>query len=68
MNQRKALRGEWPVMNGLEDKQNLSALNVQLDRNSGLPTRGDRAPRRANMYPWRSQEELRGMFLSQRLT
>jgi hypothetical protein len=33
---RKALRGEWPVTNGLEDKQALSALNVQLDRNSGL--------------------------------
>ena len=25
-------------MNGLEDKQALSALHVQLDRNSGLPT------------------------------
>jgi len=33
--------GEWPVMNGLEDKQALSALHVQLDRNSGSPKRGD---------------------------
>ena len=32
-----ALCGEWPVTNGLEDKQALSALHVQLDRNSGLP-------------------------------
>jgi group II intron reverse transcriptase/maturase len=34
----KALCGERPVTNGFEDKQALSALNVQLDRNSGLPT------------------------------
>src|SRR6266568_2857586 len=38
---RNALCGEWPVTNGLEDKQALSALHVQLDRNSGSPTRGD---------------------------
>jgi hypothetical protein len=36
-NSRKALCGEWPATSGLEDKQALSALNVQLDRNSGLP-------------------------------
>jgi hypothetical protein len=34
----KALCGERPVTNGFEDKQALRALNVQLDRNSGLPT------------------------------
>ena len=39
--QRKVPCGEWPLTKGLEDKQALSALNVQLDRNSGLPKRGD---------------------------
>jgi len=34
---KKALCGEWPAANGLEDKQALSALHVQPDRNSGLP-------------------------------
>jgi hypothetical protein len=28
-------------MNGFEDKQDLNALHVQLDRNSGSPKRGD---------------------------
>jgi hypothetical protein len=28
-------------MNGFEDKRSLRALYVQLDRNSGLPKRGD---------------------------
>jgi hypothetical protein len=28
-------------MNRFEDKRSLKALHVQLDRNSGLPTRGD---------------------------
>ncbi len=28
-------------MNRFEDKRNLKALNVQLDRNSGSPTRGN---------------------------
>jgi hypothetical protein len=28
-------------MKGFEDKRSLRALNVRLDRNSGLPTRGN---------------------------
>ena len=30
-----------PSTKGFEDKQDLNALNVQLDRNSGSPTRGN---------------------------
>jgi hypothetical protein len=34
----KAPCDEWPVANGLEDKQALNALTVQRDRNAGWPT------------------------------
>ena len=63
-------------MNGFEDKRNLTALNVRLDRNSGLPTSREAYGNGASivlvgMTPyqgaWESQVQGKGKQVLQRV-
>ncbi len=63
-------------MNRFEDKRSLKALHVRLDRNSGLPTRGDPHGNGASIVlvgvtpyqgAWESQVQGKGRQVLQRV-